>query len=517
MSAACYGYVTPGRAGQVRCESISAGQAKNTVPRYKPTLFRSIRDRPLVPWYSSMRRAVQAPWHRSVMYAGGYQSTPGWWRMLSLIGLLGGLALLIVLTMRGMSLFVATPLCALLVALTSDIALLPPLAGAEQADLVTQYMNGFTGFIASWFFIFLLGSLFGKMMESSGGAESVAHWIINRLGNARAALAVVIACAVLTYGGVSLFVVAFSVYPMALALFRDADLPRRFIPATMAFGSVTFTMTSAGSPEIQNWIPVEFLGSSPLAAWQASLIVAIFMATTGYFWLKWMLDRAVARGESFDERAFDPDSGRGDLPHPVLLALPLLVVLAVSFTTHDMLGTSALIIALLAGCIAAAAININHLHSPGQALTEGGTGALIAIGNTAAVVGFGTVAKAAPAFDAAVVWVTGLPGNGLVSAAIAVSAIAAMTGSASGGQAIALPILGPHYIDQGVDPDQLHRVVAISSGALDSLPHNGYVVTTIRAICGESHAGAYPAMGALTVLVPVAGLLLCLGLFAIGL
>ena len=132
-------------------------------------------------------------------------------------------------------------------------------------------MNGFTGFIASWFFIFLLGSLFGKMMESSGGAESVAHWIINRLGNARAALAVVIACAVLTYGGVSLFVVAFSVYPMALALFRDADLPRRFIPATMAFGSVTFTMTSAGSPEIQNWIPVEFLGSSPLAAWQASL------------------------------------------------------------------------------------------------------------------------------------------------------------------------------------------------------------------------------------------------------
>ena len=227
--------------------------------------------------------------------------------MLSLIGLLGGLALLIVLTMRGMSLFVATPLCALLVALTSDIALLPPLAESEQADLVTQYMEGFTGFIASWFFIFLLGSLFGKMMESSGGAESVAHWIINRLGTAKAALAVVIACAVLTYGGVSLFVVAFSVYPMALALFRDADLPRRFIPATMAFGSVTFTMTSAGSPEIQNWIPVEFLGSSPLAAWQASLVVAIFMATTGYFWLKWMLDRAVARGETFDERDFDPE------------------------------------------------------------------------------------------------------------------------------------------------------------------------------------------------------------------
>lgn len=436
--------------------------------------------------------------------------------MLSLIGLLGGLALLIVLTMRGMSLFVATPLCALLVALTSGIALLPPLATEDGVNLVGQYMAGFTGFIASWFFIFLLGSLFGKLMESSGGAESVAHWIVARLGSARAALAVVLACAVLTYGGVSLFVVAFSVYPMALALFRDADLPRRFIPATMAFGSVTFTMTSAGSPEIQNWIPVEFLGTSPLAAWQASLIVAVFMAAVGYIWLKWMLDRAVARGEHFEARDFDPESGRGDLPHPALAAVPLLVVLGISFATHDLLGTSALIVALLAGCLAAAAINLRHLHAPGEALAEGGTGALIAIGNTAAVVGFGTVAKAAPAFELAVDWVTHLPGNGLVSAAIAVSAIAAMTGSASGGQAIALPILGPHYIDQGVDPDQLHRVVAISSGALDSLPHNGYVVTTIRAICGESHAAAYPAMGALTVLVPLAGLALCLGLFAIG-
>lgn len=437
--------------------------------------------------------------------------------MLSLIGLLGGLALLIVLVMRGMSLFVATPLCALIVALTSDIALLPPLAGEDQVDLVSQYMEGFTGFIASWFFIFLLGSLFGKLMESSGGAESVAHWIISRLGTKQAALAVVLACAVLTYGGVSLFVVAFSVYPMALALFRDADLPRRFIPATLAFGSVTFTMTSAGSPEIQNWIPIEHLGTGPLAAWQASLVVAIFMATTGYVWLQWMLKRAVERGEHFQDRDEDPASDRRHLPHPALATVPLLLVLGISFATHDHLGTSALIIALLAGCFGAAAINLRHLHKPGDALTEGGAGALIAIGNTAAVVGFGTVARVSPAFDAAVVWVTGLPGNGLISAAIAVSAIAAMTGSASGGQAIALPILGPHYIDAGVDPDQLHRVVSISSGALDSLPHNGYVVTTIRAICNESHAGAYPAMGALTVVIPVVGLILCIGLFALGL
>src|SRR5699024_9904884 len=146
-----------------------------------------------------------------------------------------------------------------------------------------------------------------------------------------------------------------------------ADLPRRFIPATLAFGSVTFTMTSAGSPEIQNWIPVEHLGTSPLAAWQASLIVAIVMAAGGYFWLQWMLKRAVARGESFDGRVEDPASGREHLPRPILALVPLLLVLGFSFTLHDRLGVSALIVALLAGCIGAALINLRHLNQPGMA------------------------------------------------------------------------------------------------------------------------------------------------------
>jgi H+/gluconate symporter-like permease len=434
----------------------------------------------------------------------------------SLAGLLLALALLIGLTLRGASLFIATPLCALIVALTSDLALLPALAPDGGTDLISAYMQGFTGFIASWFFMFLLGAVFGKLMEASGAADSVAEWITGHLGMQRAALAVVAACAVLTYGGVSLFVVAFSVYPMALSLFRQADLPRRFIPATLAFGSVTFTMTSAGSPEIQNWIPIPFLGTSHLAAWEVSLVVAILMASGGYAWLAWMLRRAHERGEHFDDRANDPEPRTTDLPHPLLGALPLLAVLGVAFWLHDDFQTSALIVALLAGCLSAGLLMLRTLRQPGQALSEAGVGALIAIGNTAAVVGFGAVAKASPAFTMAVDWVTHLPGGGLVSAAIAVSLIAAMTGSASGGQAIALPILGPVFLGQGVNPEQLHRVVAISSGCLDSLPHNGYVVTTIRAICGETHQGAYPAMAALTVVVPLAGLIVAIGLFALG-
>ncbi len=428
--------------------------------------------------------------------------------MLSMIGLIGGLALLIILTLRGMNLFISAPLCALVVALTSHVPLF-----VGDTNFVADYMNGFTSFIASWFFMFLLGSIFGKFMEDTGAADSVAKWIIEKLGRKQAMLAVVLACAILTYGGVSVFVVAFSVYPMALSLFKDANLPRRFIPAALAFGSVTFTMTSAGSPEIQNWIPIQFLGTSPYAAWEVSLVVAIVMALFGYWWLKRLILRAVANGEHFEERADDPKNLERDLPSPISGLIPLLVVLGLSFIFHDSFKQNALIIALLGGVISLALINHKYFHNLSQALTDASTGALVAIGNTAAVVGFGSIAKVTPAFEQAVAVMTQLPGNELVGAAVAVSVIAGLTGSASGGQVIALPFLGQHYIDAGVNPDQLHRIVAISSGALDSLPHNGYVVTTIRGICKETHQAAYWPVAAVTVAVPLMGVALAIGLF----
>jgi H+/gluconate symporter-like permease len=435
--------------------------------------------------------------------------------MLSMIGLLLGLMLLIVLTMRGVELLLAAPLCALLVAVTSGFELFPQLAAEGVPSFTGAYMTGFTGFVTSWFFMFLLGSLFGKFMEASGAAESIARWIVGRLGTGSAILAIVLACAVLTYGGVSLFVVAFSVYPMALSLFRAADLPRRFVPGAIAFGSVTFTMTSAGSPEIQNWIPIQYLGTSPWAGWTVSLAVAIVMAVLGSMWLRLMLRRAVASGERFITRSDDPADGERPLPHPVASLLPLVAVLALSFVFHDALRESALIIALSGGIVMSLLIHWRFIGGMREPVASGALGALIAIANTAAVVGFGGVAKLSPAFQQAVDLVTQIPGPPLVGAAIAVTLIAGLTGSASGGQAIALPILAPHYLALGVAPEALHRVIALSSGALDSLPHNGYVVTTIRAICRETYQGAYPALAALTVVVPALGTALAVLLFSL--
>ncbi|WP_227394726.1 GntP family permease [Jeotgalibacillus aurantiacus] len=436
--------------------------------------------------------------------------------MLSMIGLIAGLGLLIYFTMKGMNLLVAAPLCALFVALMSGLPLFPQLVEEGGVNFLTSYMGGFTSFIMSWFPMFLLGAIFGKVMEDSGAADSVSKALVNAFGLKYAVLAIVIACAVLTYGGVSLFVVAFSVYPMALSLFKQADLPRRFIPAALAFGSVTFTMTSAGSPEIQNWIPMDYLDTTPYAGWEVSLLVAILMMILGYWWLKRMINKAVGKGERFEARENDPTSLERDLPNPWMGLIPLIVVLAISFIFHHDLGTSALIIALLGGVITTYVLNRRYFNDFSKALSDGTIGALIAIGNTAAVVGFGGVAKAVPAFNVAVDAMASIPGSPLIGGAIAVSVIAGMTGSASGGQTIALPLLAPGYIDAGVNQEALHRTVAISSGALDSLPHNGYVVTTIRGICGETHKDAYGPVAAVTVIVPLIGLAVAIALFSLG-
>lgn len=450
--------------------------------------------------------------------------------MLSAIGLIGGLGLLIWMTVRGVNILIAGPVAAAVVALTSGIAWLPPLAAAGAPDFATAYMDGFVGFFKSWFFMFLLGAIFGEIMGASGAAASVAHWVIEKIGIKHAVLAVVAACAILTYGGVSVFIVSFSVYSLAVHLFREADLPRRFIPGALAFGSVTFTMTSAGSPEIQNLIPMEYLGTTAYAGWQVSLVVALFMAVAGHFWLNHMVQRAVAKGEHFVGRESDDhNTDYGNLPAPLLCILPLVAVLVIflvfqypqemgpfsAILPQETLDKWALVAALGTGAVVALAVGYQKLKSMPEAFSRGATSAVVAITNTCAVVGFGSVAKLSPAFQEALVMVQNIPGSPLIGAAIAVTVIAGLTGSASGGQSIALPLIAPHYLDAGAQPDELHRVVAISSGALDSLPHNGYVVTTIRAVCGETHKDAYGAVGALTVVIPVIGTIMAVVLFGV--
>lgn len=449
--------------------------------------------------------------------------------------LLAGIGLLMTLVVRGKSIFVSAPLCAVAIGV---------LSGRDPVTLLSQtFANGFADYLRNFYLLFAFGAAFGKLLEDAGAATSLANHVGRWLGRDRACLSVVLACALLTYGGVSLFVVGFAVFPLAVQLFRAADLPRRFIPAAIAFGSITFTMTSAGSPEIQNLIPIKYLvdaaSGAPLtdarAGWKVSLVVAPAMWLAG----QWYLERAIRRARRDGERWHELESDlrvTATAPAPSLVAsLTPLVATVLSLNAlpplchavsgpvskiSERLGAALAkvpedpVLALALGVVAALACLPAARQQAWTGLGQGFLNGLIAIGATASMVGFGAVVKELPAFRLIVASVTGIPGDPLIGAAISVAIIAAIAGSASGGQGIALPLLKPLYVDTlGVAPRALHRVVSIASGTLDSLPANGYVVMLIQNICGETHRRAYGPLFVTTVLLPSAGVGLAIALF----
>ncbi|AMX83421.1 citrate transporter [Geobacillus subterraneus] len=442
--------------------------------------------------------------------------------MLGMIGLLASLGLLIFLTMRGINIIIAALISSVLVALTGGLNL-------EKA-LMESYMTGFTGYFASWFLIFLAGAIFGKVMEDTGSADSIAHWVKEKFGAKHAVLAVVAACAIMTYGGVSLFVVGFSVYPIAVSLFRQSNTPHRFIPAAMVFGSVSFTMTSPYSPEIQNIIPTQFFHTTPGAGGWVGIFVGATIAVAGSLYLTRVVQKAKQNGETFSlpyrtgdvsgavsEIAASLERGAGrPLPNIVCAILPLVaVIVSLNILAKFISSTSAGVLSLVLGIVLCWVLNAKFVRKFWEAMASGAQDALVAAANTCAVVGFGAVAKNVPAFQKAVDVLVNIPGPELLGLGLAVTIICGMTGSASGGLGIALPILAPIYLAKGLDPGAMHRVATLASGGLDSLPHNGYIVTTIRAVCHETHERTYKPIFVLSVIIPLAGMFLAILLYSI--
>jgi H+/gluconate symporter-like permease len=456
---------------------------------------------------------------------------------MGLIGILIALGLLIWLAYRGWSVLLLAPAAALVAAAAAGEPLL--------AHWTLTFMDAAARFIAQFFPLFLLGALFGKLMDDSGSVQAIAKFMGERLGPQRAVLAVVLAGALVTYGGVSLFVAFFVLAPMAQALFREADIPHRLMPAAIALGTSTFTMSALpGTPAIQNTIPMPFFGTTPFAAPGIGIIASAVMLGFGLWWLGHaeaaarkagegygggadIIGDALANDQFIRERAtssheFDPV----EIPHgnhsnttpPIGLAvLPLVVVVGVnllmslfilprldfSFLEEERWGDTSLsgvagvwsvAVALAAAIALLIVINRARLPALRASMDAGANASVLPIFSVASLVGFGAVVAALPAFAMVRDWVLSLGGGPLVSLATATNVLAALTGSASGGLTIALDALGDTYLqlaaENGIDPALMHRVAVIGSGTLDSLPHNGAVVTLL-AVCGSTHRKSY--------------------------
>ena len=411
-----------------------------------------------------------------------------------MISILLGLAVLVFLAYKGYNIIWVAPASAMIVALLGGLELFP-----AYTEL---YMDGLAGFAKSWFPVFLFGAVFGKMMEATGLASSVARFLSGLIGSRRAILAVVIACAVLTYGGVSLFVVVFAIYPLAIELYREADIPRRLIPGAIALGSFTFTMTALpGSPQLNNLIAARYLGTTAMAAPILGLTAALIMLAGGYAWLARREKVLRAAGERYESAGDETAQETAELPHWIFGIIPLAAVVA----TLNILQWPA-IAAIGTGIALIAVFNIRRWKTFIPAINEGASGSVMAIMNTSAAVGFGSVVKAVPGFAALTSALLGMGGSPLVSEAVAITTLAGATGSSSGGMTIALEALASKYLEiaqaMRISPEAFHRVATVASGGLDSLPHCGAVITLL-AVCGLTHKDSYADIGIVTCVIPI--------------
>lgn len=451
---------------------------------------------------------------------------------MSFLIVLAALAFLMLAAYRGYSVILFAPLAALgAVLLTDPGAVAPVFSGIFMEKLV--------GFVKLYFPVFLLGAVFGKLIEISGFSESIVVAAIRYIGRTRANAVIVLVCALLTYGGVSLFVVVFAVYPFAAELYRQSNIPKRLMPGAIALGAFSFTMdTLPGTPQIQNIIPTTFFKTTGWAAPWLGLIGSVAMLAAGLAYLEWRRRKVMASGEGYGGSADDkPVAARTGLPHPLLSITPLVLVGVVNFiltrmipqwygdsyaltaaelpglnasvnlTIKSVIGIWAVEGALLLGILFVVVTAFGRIKAAFAEGTKAAVGgALLAAMNTASEYGFGGVIAALPGFLAVSSALKSVP-DPLVNAAVSVTTLAGITGSASGGMSIALAAMSDQFIRAAeaaqIPLDVLHRVVAMASGGMDTLPHNGAVITLL-AVTGLTHRQSYGEIFGITIIKTLA-------------
>ena len=452
--------------------------------------------------------------------------------MIGIFGIVLSLVLLMYLAYRGINVLILAPLLSLLAILIAG-------EGPLLATYTQVFMKSLGGYLITFFPLFLLGAIFGKLMDDSGSARSIAHTIVSKVGGHQAILAIVLACGILTYGGVSLFVVAFAVYPIAASLFQEANVPKRLVPGAIALGSFTFTMTAfPGTPAIQNAIPMAFFGTDPFAAPGLGVIGGLIMMVGGILWLNRRAAAARARGEGYGKHLEEEQTASGRVPSFLVAMVPIVLVILFNYlftrvfipmwdtaylaepqygaTNIDAVrGIWSIISALMIAIVSLIILNWKSWVDLKDSVNKGTMGSLLPIFNTASEVGYGTVIASMAAFTIIRDAVVGISANPLISLAVAVNVLAGITGSASGGMSIALQTLGATYLEiaqnVGISPELLHRISSMSSGGFDSLPHNGAVITLL-AICRLTHRESYLDIFAVSVVTPVFALIAVLAL-----
>ncbi|MCI7300240.1 MAG: hypothetical protein SOR93_03055 [Clostridiales Family XIII bacterium] len=416
--------------------------------------------------------------------------------LLSAVGVFAALAGMAILIFKRVSPIIIGPLAAILVCLTS---------GAPVFQSVTKtYMTGVTGFFTSYFFIFLLGNIFGNIYQNSGAAAKIGSMISKKVGSKHCMLACMIPAAILSYGGINSFVIIFSVYPIALKLFEDADLPTYLLPGIVCGGMWTFAMTGPFTPQIPNIVSMQYLGTPSYAGLLPGLCSAAVMAVAIVLYMNRACRKARLRGEHFQwpedvKRIEDVKNAPGGLVSILPIAFVLLVF---NVTKLD------IILCLLMGIILALILFWKYLPKPEmlEMFNSAAITSVTVIINTAIIVGFGSVVKETPFYDFATHILMNSDANPYMVAAVGSNIFAGILGSASGGISLMYETLGDTFLQygqQGYNLEFIHRLCADGCGGLDSLPWNGSIVS-VFAICHTTHKLSYKYNFVTCLVVPIA-------------
>lgn len=438
--------------------------------------------------------------------------------MLSNLGLLAGLVLLMWLALRGVNIIFASLLSAALVAFSNGL----PLAQSLTQDYAAGPLGAFT-FAGKYFLLFAAGALFGRVMSESGAANSIANTMTRALGEQRVLWVVVLTAAILTYGGVVVFVVIFTLYPLGLRLVKAANIPKRLLCAAIALGAGTFTMTALpGTPSIHNVVAATSLGTDLYAGAGLGFIAAAIMFAGGMWFLETQRLKALANGEGFEPAAHEQVQEECEQSYikAYRAFLPIIFVLSIIFLPRVLGGiyessdipewlafaNSQSVVwpcmALLGGALLTLVLIPGRINAPLITFGRGVDDAVMPLLNTAAVIGFGSVVTKTEGFAHFTAALTDTTLPPLLSAFTSVSVVSGITGSASGGLQIFMSTMANNFLEKGIEPEVLHRIVTVASGGIDSLPHSGAVVAMFT-IMGMTHKQAYKDVAIVTVVIPV--------------
>lgn len=414
--------------------------------------------------------------------------------------LLIAILLFALLAFKQMSALILAPLVTIFVAICSGLPILD--------SLKTMFMPAAAQYVSDYFLVFFVGALFGAVYQFTGAAESIARFISGLCRGKFVAPIIMIITGVLTFGGVSGFVVFFVVYPIALNLFKESNLTRRLIPAAISAGCWTWSMTAPGSPSIQNVIAMDSLGTASTAAFLPSLIVSVVEFVMIFVWLEYRAQKFTKNGYYFDDPRLKTQltendlnsEGRKDLPHWVIALIPIIVIL-VLFNLFDWKVEAAVFAGVVLSTVLMFKYVSGGLNEWIKVFNKGAADSGVAILNTAIVVGFGGVVKSTQGFTDLVAMLKGFDMSPLLFVMITVAICAGACGSASGGMGVAFNALTDTYLSLGAKLPYVHRIAAIAAGTLDTLPHQGAQITLLG-ICKLTHKEAYFDIAITQIVIP---------------